>query len=50
LFHGPVRVPAEAVLGKAKVTLAFPSWKGSPLASVVTEVPVVDKKTDKNSK
>jgi len=45
-----VRVPADAVLGKAKVTLSFPGWKVSPLAPVVTEVPVVDKGLEKPSK
>jgi hypothetical protein len=45
-----VRVPADAVLGKAKVTLSFPGWKVSPLAPVVTEVPVVDKGLEKSAK
>jgi hypothetical protein len=50
LFYGPVRVPAETKLGKAKVTLSFPGWKVSPLAPVVTEVSVLEQEIDKTSK
>ena len=45
-----MRVPADTKVGIAKVTLSFPGWKISPLAPVVTEVPVVEKKLDKTFK
>ena len=28
LFQGSITVPADAALGKAKVTLSFPGWRG----------------------
>jgi hypothetical protein len=48
LFHGPVRVPEEATLGKAKVTFSFDAWKESHVAPSTWEFTVVkadDKKT-----
>jgi hypothetical protein len=45
-----VRVPAETEIGKAKVTLSYPGWTFGPLAPVVTEVPVVEKASDKTVK
>ncbi len=45
-----MRVPAETKLGKAKITISFPDLKVPRLAPVVTEVPVVDGKTEKTSK
>lgn len=43
LFEGSVSVPAAAALGKAKVTLSFPGWRGADVGPVVTEVEVADK-------
>jgi hypothetical protein len=37
-----VRVPAEAGLGNAKVTLSFPAWKEGNVAAARLELPVVD--------
>lgn len=52
MFHGPVRVPAEAELGKVKVTFSFDAWKEGRVAAstweynvVKPEPKVVDKKT-----
>jgi hypothetical protein len=50
LFHGPVRVPAEAKLGKVKVTFSFDAWKEAHVAPSTWEFTVVepepkDKKT-----
>jgi hypothetical protein len=36
-----VRVPDEAVIGKAKVTLTFPDWKDGKVAPLTIEVPIV---------
>jgi hypothetical protein len=52
LFHGPVRVPAEATLGKVKVTFSFDAWKEAHVAPSTWEFTVTkpeskaeDKKT-----
>jgi hypothetical protein len=45
LFQGSIAVPANAALGKAKVTLSFPGWRGRKVESAVTEVEVSDKDT-----
>lgn len=50
MFHGPVRVLAEAKLGKAKVTFSFDAWKDGHVAPSTWEFSVVkpepeDKKT-----
>jgi hypothetical protein len=37
-----VRVPEEAGLGKAKITLSFPDWKEGRVAPATYEVTVVD--------
>jgi hypothetical protein len=37
-----VRVPADAALGKAKLTLSVPGWKEGKVAPVTLEVPVVE--------
>jgi hypothetical protein len=42
LFHGPVRVPAEAKLGKVKVTYSFGSWKEGRVAPSTWEYNVVE--------
>jgi len=40
---GPVRIPDEAGLGTAKITLSIPDWKGGKVGPPATyEVPVVD--------
>jgi hypothetical protein len=36
-----VRVPAEAGLGNAKVTLSFPAWKEGNVATSRLELPVI---------
>ncbi len=50
LFHTPVQVPAEAVDGKAKITLSFADWKGGNVAPTILEIPIVDAKAVKNKK
>jgi hypothetical protein len=41
VFRGPVRVPADAGLGRAKVTVSFPGWKAARVEPVTAEVQVV---------
>jgi hypothetical protein len=41
LFHGPVRVPAEAKLGKVKVTFSLDAWKEGHVAPSTWEYTVV---------
>ena len=38
LYHGPVRVPAEAIAGKAIVRVEFP--EGSTHRSIATDIAV----------
>jgi hypothetical protein len=45
LFQGSVPVPADAALGKAKVTLSFPGWRGGNVGDAVAELRVSDKDT-----
>jgi hypothetical protein len=45
LFHGPVRVPAEAKLGKVKVTFSFDAWKEGHVAASTWEYTVVKRET-----
>jgi hypothetical protein len=40
VFHGPVRVPVEAGLGKAKVTFSFDAWKAGRVAPSTIELPI----------
>ncbi|HEV3258344.1 MAG TPA: sigma-70 family RNA polymerase sigma factor [Gemmataceae bacterium] len=47
LFRGPVRVPNEAGVGKAKVTFSFGAWKGAKVAPTTVEIPVVQPREDK---
>jgi hypothetical protein len=42
LFHGPVRVPAEAKLGKVKVTFSFDAWKEGHVAPSTWDFTVVE--------
>jgi hypothetical protein len=44
LFKGKVRVPEDAALGKAKVSLSFPGWADGDVSSTDTEVTVVDRR------
>jgi hypothetical protein len=37
-----VRVPDEAGLGKAKVTLSFPDWAEGQVAPATFEVPIAE--------
>jgi hypothetical protein len=39
-----VRVPDEAGVGKAKVTISFEAWKEGGVASSTIEVPLVEAK------
>jgi hypothetical protein len=48
LFHNPVRVPEEAGIGKAKVTISFPDWKEAKVAAMIAEVPVKDPEPPKS--
>lgn len=42
LFEGSITVPSDAALGKAKVTLSHPGWRGRIVEPSVTEVEVSD--------
>ncbi len=42
-FYGPVRVPADAAKGKAKVTVSFPAWKEGKVAPATFEVGFAEK-------
>lgn len=41
-FLGMMRVPHEAGVGKARVTLSFPAWRDGAVIPIIMEVPVVD--------
>jgi hypothetical protein len=41
-FFGPVQVPPEAGLGKAKVTFSFETWTEGRVRPSTAELPVVD--------
>lgn len=41
-FYGPVRVPAGAGIGKAKVVVSFPEWKAGKVAPTTFEVLIVE--------
>jgi hypothetical protein len=41
-YRGPVRVPEEAGVGKARVTFSFDAWKGAKVAPTTVEIPVED--------
>ena len=45
-----MRVPAEAGLGKAKVTFSFDAWKEGRVAPTTIELPVVEPEPEKKSK
>jgi hypothetical protein len=47
LFYGPVRVPEEAGLGKAKVTFSFAAWKEGRVAPNTVEIPVAKPQGEK---
>ena len=49
-FHHPVRVPADAANGKAKITLSFPDWKEGSVTATILEVPIVDAKAESDKK
>lgn len=40
LFQGSIAVPADAALGKAKVTLSFPGWRGRDVVPTAADVSV----------
>jgi hypothetical protein len=42
-----VRVPDEAGLGVAKMTLSFDGWKEGKVAPVTAEIPVIDVRAEK---
>jgi hypothetical protein len=42
-----VRVPEEAGLGTAKLTVSFEAWKGAGVTSTTVEIPVVQPKLEK---
>jgi hypothetical protein len=43
LFQGPISVPAEAALGKAKFTVSFPGWRDVAITPGAGEIEVSDK-------
>jgi hypothetical protein len=42
LIRGSVTIPAEAAVGKAKVSLTFPDWKDGQVAPATGEVEVTN--------
>jgi len=42
-----VRVPDDAVQGKAKVTLSFPDWKEGKVAPATVEIPIMEPEAKK---
>jgi len=48
LYHGPVRVPDDAGVGKAKVTFSFDAWKGVKVAPTTVEIPVDEPQKEKS--
>lgn len=46
-FHGPVRVPDEAISGKAKVVVSFPDLQKVRIAPATFEVPIVESRVKK---
>ena len=42
LFRGKVSLPADAALGKAKVTLTYPAWKDGAVTAGAGDVEVAD--------
>jgi hypothetical protein len=45
-----VRVPEEAGLGTAKITMSFPEWKEGQVAPATVEMRVVEAEPRKNAK
>jgi hypothetical protein len=45
LFCGSIRVPTNAALGKAKITLSYPDWKDGYVSAASAEVTVSDEDT-----
>jgi hypothetical protein len=45
LFQGSIAVPADAALGKARITLSFPGWRGRDVKPAVTELEVSEQDT-----
>jgi len=48
LYHGPVRVPNDVGVGKAKVTFSFDTWKEVKVTSTTVEIPVDERQKEKN--
>jgi len=49
-LYGPVRVPDEAGLGVAKLTMSFDDWKEGKVAPATVEMQVVDAEAKKSAK
>jgi hypothetical protein len=47
-YRGPVRVPEEAGVGKAKVTFSLEAWKGVKVAPTTVEIPIDEPREEKN--
>jgi hypothetical protein len=45
-LYGPVRVPEEAGLGNAKMTLSFDDWKQGEVSPATVTIPVIEKKVE----
>lgn len=45
LFQGAIAVPADAALGKAKITLSFPAWRGRDIKLAEAQLDVSDQDT-----
>jgi hypothetical protein len=45
-----VRVPDEAGLGIAKMTMSFDDWKAGKVAPATVEIPIVETKAENDTK
>lgn len=50
MFHGPVRVPAEASEGKARIVMSFAEWKEGLVAPRSASLPVAGETRDAKEK
>jgi len=48
-FQGAVRVPAEAGVGRAKLTFSVDTWKGAKVAPTTVEIPISELQEEKKN-
>jgi RNA polymerase sigma factor (sigma-70 family) len=49
IYHGSLKVPAEAGVGKAKATFSFDAWKGINVLPTTHEISIEDPQVDKKA-